>query len=153
MLVDIVSKNGVMLLNILQRPDGTIDGEADYILDRLADWFAINGEAIYGTRPWQVFGEGETRVRIEGFREDKTDWNRSDYRFTQKDGKVYAFMLGARGGETAVLRSISDRRIADVRLLGAESVAWKQEMGLLLVSLPEKLPSLCANALQITLAE
>lgn len=153
MLVDIVSKNGVMLLNILQRPDGTIDEEADYILDRLADWFAINGEAIYGTRPWQVFGEGETRVRIEGFREDKTDWNRSDYRFTQKDGKVYAFMLGARGGETAVLRSFSDRRIADVRLLGAESVAWKQEMGLLLVSLPEKLPSLCANALQITLAE
>jgi len=153
MLVDIVSKNGVMLLNILQRPDGTIDGEADYILDRLADWFAINGEAIYGTRPWQAFGEGETRVRIEGFREDKTDWNRSDYRFTQKDGKVYAFMLGARGGETAVLRSFSDRRIADVRLLGAESVAWKQEMGLLLVSLPEKLPSLCANALQITLAE
>ena len=62
-------------------------------------------------------------------------------------------MLGARGGETAVLRSFSDRRIADVRLLGAESVAWKQEMGLLLVSLPEKLPSLCANALQITLAE
>ena len=45
----------------------------------------VNAEAVYGTRPWRVFGEGETRVRIEGFREDKTDWTRSDFRFTQKD--------------------------------------------------------------------
>ena len=152
MLVDIISKNGVMLLNILQRPDGTIDADAEFILEKLAEWFAVNSEAVYGTRPWHVFGEGETRVRIEGFREDKTDWNRSDVRFTQKDGKVYAFLLGVKGGETAVLRSFSDRQVRNVELLGAEPVTWRQELGVLLVSLPDRLPSICANTLRITLS-
>ena len=84
MLIDIVSKNGTMLLNVLQRPDGTIDDEARYILEELATWFPICGEAIYGTRPWRVFGEGDTRVTIDGFTENKTEWNSSDYRFTPR---------------------------------------------------------------------
>ena len=149
MLVDIISKNGVMLLNVLQRPDGTIDEEADYILDCLADWFRINGEAVYGTRPWRVFGEGDTLVKIEGFREDKTSWNRGDFRFVQKDGAVYAFIMGAGAGEAVVLRSFADRTVNSVELLGFGPVPFRQEFGLLVVSLPEKLPSLCANALKI----
>ena len=149
MLTDIISKNGVMLLNILQRPDGTIDDEADYILDQLAGWFAVNSEAVYGTRPWKTFGEGDTRVKIEGFTEEKTDWNRNDFRFVQKDGAVYAFMMGAAGGETMTLRSFSDRKVESVELLGCGPVPFTQELGILLVSLPEKLPSLCANVLKI----
>ena len=149
MLVDIISKNGVMLLNILQRPDGTIDEDADYILDQLAGWFAINSEAVYATRPWRVFGEGETRVKIDGFTEEKTDWTRSDYRFVQKDGAVYAFLMGAKDGESVVLRSFGEQEIHGVELLGVGEVPWKQEFGLLIVSLPEKLPSLCANTLKI----
>ena len=149
MLVDIISKNGVMLLNILQRPDGTIDKDAEFILDRIGEWFAVNSEAVYGTRPWHTFGEGETRVKIEGFTEDKTDWNRSDYRFVTKDGAVYAFMMAAESGGTAVLRSFADRRVTSVELLGAGPVPFVQEMGILLVSLPEKLPSACANTLKI----
>ena len=149
MLVDIIAKNGVMLLNVLQRPDGTIDREAEYILDRLADWFAVNGEAVYGTRPWRVFGEGDTRVKIDGFTEEKTAWNRSDIRFTQKDGAVYAFLMGAAGGESLALRSFPEDGITEVELLGVGPVPFKKEFGLLLVSLPEKLPSLCANVLKI----
>lgn len=149
MLVDIISKNGVMLLNILQRPDGTIDEEADFILDKLAEWFSVCGEAVYGTRPWHVFGEGETRVLIEGFREDKTDWALSDFRFVQKDGAVYAFMMGAKGGETAILRSFASQAVQSVELLGYGPVDFRQEFGVLAVSLPEKLPALCANALKI----
>lgn len=84
MLVDIISKNGTMLLNVLQKPDGSIDDEARFILEELAKWFPVCGEAVYGTRPWRVFGEGDTRVVIDGFREDKTEWNASDYRFTKK---------------------------------------------------------------------
>ncbi|MFD2114266.1 alpha-L-fucosidase [Paenibacillus yanchengensis] len=80
MLVDIVAKNGNMVLNILQRPDGTIDDEAKYILEQLAIWFAINGEAIYGTRPWKVFGEGDTLASSKPYTEEKTVWNSSDYR-------------------------------------------------------------------------
>ncbi len=149
MLVDIISKNGVMLLNVLQRPDGTIDEDAEFILDKIGEWFAINSEAVYGTRPWRVFGEGETRVKIDGFTEEKTSWGRDDYRFVQKDGAVYAFMMGAEGGRPAVLRSFADQPVRSVELLGVGPVPFVQEMGVLLVSLPEKLPSLCANVLKI----
>jgi alpha-L-fucosidase len=149
MLVDIISKNGVMLLNILQRPDGTIDEDAEYILDRLAAWFAVNSEAVYGTRPWKAFGEGETRVKIDGFTEEKTDWNLSDVRFVQKDGAVYAFLMGAAPGEPVVLRSFADQSIQSVELLGYGPVPFRFEFGLLAVSLPDRLPSLCANTLKI----
>ena len=149
MLVDIISKNGVMLLNILQRPDGTIDEEAEFILDRIGEWFRINGEAVYGTRPWRVFSEGETRVKIDGFTEEKTEWGREDYRFVQKGHFVYAFLMGAKGGETAVIRSFGDQDVHSVELLGAGPLEFRREMGLLLVRLPERLPSRCANALKI----
>ncbi len=149
MLVDIISKNGVMLLNILQRPDGTIDEDAGYILDQLASWFDICGEAVYGTRPWRVFGEGSTFVKIEGFREDRTDWTRDDFRFVQKDGAVYAFLMGAKGGETVTLRSFADQPVSSVELLGYGPIPFEKAFGVLAVSLPDRLPAFCANALKI----
>ena len=149
MLVDIISKNGCMLLNILQRPDGTIDDDADYILGELAGWFAVNAEAVYGTRPWRVFGEGDTRVTIDGFTEDKTDWTRSDFRFTQKDGAVYAFMMGLKPGETAVLRSFAGQEIHSVSLLGAGELPFQNAFGVLSAPLPERLPTRYTNVLKI----
>ena len=149
MLVDIISKNGVMLLNILQRPDGTIDEDAEYILEKIGEWFSVCSEAVYGTRPWHVFGEGDTLVKIEGFREEKTEWRRSDFRFVQKDGAVYAFMMGAAAGEAVVLRSFAAQQVNSVELLGYGPVSFKQEYGVLVVSLPDKLPAICANALKI----
>lgn len=149
MLVDIISKNGVMLLNILQRPDGTIDEEAEYILDQIGSWFDVCAEAVYGTRPWRIFGEGETRVKIDGFTEEKTAWALSDFRFVQKGDAVYAFALGAKGGETLTLRSFAEQPVSSVELLGYGPVPFRQEFGVLLVSLPEKLPAFCANALKI----
>ena len=149
MLADIISKNGVMLLNILQRPDGTIDENAEWILERLGDWFAVCGEAVHGTRPWRVFSEGGTFVKIEGFREDKTDWTASDIRFVQKDGAVYAFLMGAKGGETLTLRSFGDQEIHSAELLGYGEVPFRKEFGVLLVRLPDRLPAFCANVLKI----
>ena len=149
MLVDIISKNGCMLLNILQRPDGSIDDDAEYILDKLAEWNTVCGEAVYGTRPWEIFGEGDTRVVIKGFTEDKTPWNQSDFRFVRKDGSLYAFMMGAKPGQAAVLRSLGDRRVKEVRLLGAGKAAFSQDFGILTVELPEKLPCIAANTLKI----
>ena len=149
MLVDIISKNGTMLLNILQRPDGTIDEDAEYILQKLGQWFAVCGDAVYGTRPWRTFSEGETFVKIEGFREDKTAWNRNDFRFVCKGGAVYAFLMGARGGDTVTVRSFGDQEIHSVELLGYGPVQFQKTFGVLLVSLPEKLPAFCANALKI----
>ena len=149
MLADIISKNGTMLLNILQRPDGSIDEDADYILKKLAEWFEICSEAVYGTRPWRVFSEGETFVKIEGFREDKTDWTKNDFRFVQKGGAVYAFLMGAKGGDALTLRSFAEQEIHSVELLGYGPVPFKKAFGVLLVQLPDRLPAFCANALKI----
>lgn len=149
MLVDIISKNGCMLLNVLQRPDGTIDEEAEYILDELAKWFSVCGEAVYGTRPFDHFAEGNTKVKIEGFREDKTDWDESDFRFVQKDGAIYAFCLGVKPGQTAVLKTLGDRRIESVEMLGVGKLPFQQAFGILNVKLPEQLPVKCANVLKI----
>ena len=70
-LVDIVSKNGNLVLNIPQRPDGTLDDECDYLLRRMAVWMRANGEGIFGSRPWDVSGEGAsaaTAGRVQGGR-------------------------------------------------------------------------------------
>ena len=148
-LIDVVCKNGCLLLNILQKPDGTIDDDAEFILKKLAEWFKVCGEAVYSTRPWRVFSEGETFVKIEGFREDKTDWTPGDLRFVQKDGHVYAFLMGAKGGETLAVRSFGDQEIRSVELLGCGQLEHKQEFGVLLVKLPDRLPMFCANVLKI----
>ena len=96
-----------------------------------------------------MFGEGSTRVKIDGFTEDKTDWNETDFRFVQKDGAVYAFMMGAKGGQPAVLHSFMQQPVHSVELLGCGPVEFRQDFGVLIVSLPDNLPSMCANTLKI----
>lgn len=153
MLVDIISKNGVMLLNILQRPDGAIDEEARFVLEELAKWFAVCAEGVYGTRPFRVFGEGDTRVVIDGFREERAEWNSSDFRFTRKDDTVYAFMMQAPDNRAAVIKSLCpEEKVESVRLLGAGEVEFVQRFGVLTVKLPEKLPTEYTNCLALKLA-
>lgn len=152
MLIDIISKNGVMLLNILQKPDGTIDEEARFTLEKIAQWYAVCGEAVYGTRPFRIFGEGDTRVHIEGFREDKTEWNSSDFRFVAKENILYAFMMKASESGIAVIKSLnSDENVKSVKLLGYGDVRFSQNFGVLTVKLPEKLPTEFTNCLAIEL--
>ena len=152
MLVDIVAKNGNMLLNILQKPDGSIDDETQYLLSELADWFAICGDAIYGTRPWRDYGEGDTRVLIKGFKEEQTGWTASDYRFVQKGNTLYAFMLNAPENRRAVVKSLSESDpVTAVTLMGAGPCAFSQAFGVLTVKLPDQLPTKYTNALAIEL--
>lgn len=152
MLVDIVSKNGTMLLNILQRPDGDIDSEARFLLQELAGWFPVCEEGIYGTRPWKVAGEGNTNVAIEGFREDKTTWNETDVRFTRKGNTVYAFLMARPQNGAAVIKSFRDgERVSNVRLLGGGSVPFTHEYGVLVAKLPERLPTSYTNCLAVEL--
>ncbi|WFR58643.1 alpha-L-fucosidase [Anaerocolumna sp. AGMB13025] len=152
MLVDIISKNGTMLLNVLQRPDGTIDEEARFILKELGKWFEICGEAVYDTRPFRVFGEGDTRVLIEGFKEEKTQWNSSDYRFTAKKGILYAFILEASENRVAVIKTLKpEEKVTSVDLLGHGPVEFAQNYGILTVKLPEQLPTIYTNCLKINI--
>ena len=106
-LVDIVSKNGNLLLNVGPKPDGTIPAEASERLLGLGDWLQINGEAIYGTRHWKTFGEGNTIVGEGHMREhEDKPFNAQDIRFTAKDGALYAICLGW-PGEHAVIKSLA----------------------------------------------
>ncbi len=152
MLVDIISKNGTMLLNILQRPDGSLDDEALYILQELASWFPICGEGVYHTRPWRISSEGGSRVIIQGFTEKAVEWTSSDYRFTCKGNTVYAFLLKAPETRVAAVKSLKpEERVCKVRLLGEGDVPFTQFEGVLTVRLPEKLPTAYANCLALEL--
>jgi alpha-L-fucosidase len=93
MLVDITSKNGNLLLNVVLRPDGSLDPEVETMLHQLADWSAINGEAIYGTRPWLIYGEGEVKAKGGAFKENY-QYSANDIRFTTKGKTLYAIALG-----------------------------------------------------------
>lgn len=152
MLVDIISKNGTMLLNVLQRPDGSLDDETVWILEKLSQWFAVCSEGVYGTRPWRVFGEGDTQVRIQGFCEEAAGWKAGDIRFTCKGQVVYAFLMRAPEDRRAVVKSFSpDEKVKSVRLLGVGTVPFAQNFGVLTVQLPEKLPTDMVNCLAIEL--
>ncbi|MBO6052735.1 MAG: alpha-L-fucosidase [Clostridia bacterium] len=150
MLVDIISKNGTMLLNVLQKPDGTIDDWARWTLEEIASWYAVCSEGVYGTRPWKVFGEGDSRVVIDGFRESQVAWTASDYRFTAKGKDVYAFLMHAPDDRRAVVRSFRDEAVEKVALLGVGDVPFSQNYGILTVELPAELPTKYTNCLKIT---
>lgn len=156
-LIDIVSKNGTLLLNIGPRPDGTIPEPEEKLLLEIGEWLALNGEAIYGTRPWKVFGEGPTQI-VEG---QFTDTKRSaftgqDIRFTSKEDKLYAIAL-AWPGNSVTLKSLStsaglwSEDIADVQLLGYYGILdWQRDADGLKIQLPAEPPCQHAYVFKIT---
>lgn len=150
-LVDTIAKNGTMLLNILQKPDGTLDEYTWWLLKELEKWFAVNGEAVYGTRPFRVSGEGNSYVKIAGFTEEQVLWQPEDFRFVTKGDTLYAFIMCPNIGRTAVLRSLSAEEIVkSVSLLGVGELTFSQHSGVLVIDLPEEMPTPYANALKIT---
>ncbi len=153
MLVDIVAKNGNLLLNVPQLPDGTIDRECSQLLEDVGGWMGVCGEGIYGTRPFRVSGEGTSSVVVQGFTEERVSWTSSDFRFTRRDDTLYAFQLAWPADGRSVIRSLVGHETAtEVRLLGHGPVAFEQSYGVLTVRLPDKAPLDVANCLAITLA-
>jgi alpha-L-fucosidase len=155
MLVDIVSKNGNLLINVVQRPDGSLDPEAEQILAQMADWIAINGEGIYGTRPWLIHGEGPVRVKGGNFREDFA-YTAKDIRFTTKgDNTLYAFVMGWPAEGQVTIRSLAKLpgvtgKITDVTLLGYSSqLKWTHNTNGLTIQLPAQKPCDFAVAFKI----
>ncbi len=144
-LVDIVSKNGNMLLNIAPRPDGSIPEEQRQILLSIGKWLDVNGEAIYGSRCWKKYGEGHAEV-VEGqFTDnDAMAYTSQDMRFTVKDNNFYVTVL--EWGEDVLVTSLNEEAVADsqikaVSMLGSdEKITWEMTPAGLKLSLPENRP-------------
>jgi alpha-L-fucosidase len=151
MLADIVSKNGNLLLNIPLKHNGTIDPEAEKVLADLGDWMTVNGEAIYGTRPWKVFGEGLTQGGGH-FNEDGQRYGARDIRFTTRGDDLYALVLGWPADGLVRVRSLARDAgtVTRVSLLGRDGeLRWTQTQAGLEVQLPTQRAIEYAFALKI----
>ena len=165
MLADIVSKNGNLMLSVPLRRDGTPDEDEVKIVSAIGAWLKVNGEAIYATRPWKIYGEGPSTAATEkghfGGQSDtqKQPFTAQDIRFTQsKDGKIlYAIVLAFPADGKVVLKSLADNcpqwpdRIGAVRMLGARGkLKFTRDATGLIVTLPDKKPCDIAFALKLT---
>jgi alpha-L-fucosidase len=161
-LIDTVSKNGTFILNVPGRPDGTLDSKEIAVLDGITSWMQINGEAIFETRPWKVYGEGPNSVKPGAFQgESIRAVTAKDIRFTRNkpNNVIYAIALGW-PTEPLVIRSLGAAaatqpgKVARMELLGSGArVNWQQMADGLRVELPAGQPAVdYAAVLKIALA-
>ncbi|MCK4920228.1 MAG: alpha-L-fucosidase [Bacteroidales bacterium] len=153
--IDIVSKNGNLLLNVPIKADGTLDEQTTSILEEMGEWMAINGEGIYGTRPFYMFGEGPTNEIPHKVIE--SPYTKKDIRYTTKDGVLYAFVLDWPGkGKTVLCEHLAPMNtrigtISNVTMLGYDGeLKWEQHPNGLMVDMPEKAPNANAIGLKIS---
>jgi alpha-L-fucosidase len=169
MLVDIVSKNGNLLLSVPVRGNGEIDEDEVAFLEGMAGWMTVNGEAIYGTRPWLVYGECPSATekaeggQFGGARDVRSKpYTAEDMRFTTKGDVIYAILLDWPAGNSTVVKSFAagaagkpaqlTREIADVSLLGSTAkLVWSRDASGLHVVLPAARPCNEAYSLKIVL--
>ena len=155
-LIDIVSKNGNLLLNIGPRADGTIPDEVQQVLLDVGAWLSINGEAIYGTRPWRTYGEGPTKVAAGSFHDtDTAKYTPADFRFTTKGDDVYAIGLAwPTSGEVVIhslAKTVGSEPVRSVALIGGVAkLHFEQRADGLHVQLPAEPPAKYAYVLRLT---
>jgi alpha-L-fucosidase len=168
MLADIVSKNGNLLLNVVLKADGTLPPESRKLLDDLGAWMPINGEAIFNTRPWVVFGEdpvgaktivakpNDKSVRRVAFNEGKLTYSAANIRFTTNGNTLYAIFLGWPNGK-ATIKSLATTspyakgEISGVQLLGsAAKINYQRTNDGLVVTFPKTEPCDFVYVLKIT---
>ncbi|WP_075590444.1 alpha-L-fucosidase [Labilibacter marinus] len=149
-LVDIVSKNGNLLLNVAPHPNGTIPDDQKQRLREMGKWLKLNGEAIYESRPWLIFGEGPTETKTGHLADMKFDgFGDEDIRFTTRNGQLYAIALGWPKSGILPIKSLSttsfNGSIDKIELIGCDSpLTWKRNTTALEIQLPDTKP--CEHA-------
>ena len=155
MLIDIVSKNGNLLLNVVQTPEGDLEPDVLNILENIAAWMKVNSESIYGTRPWKIYGEGPTLAaqqekapygHIAGGVKDVRPYQPGDLRFTMKGKTLYAFCMEPPVGDIHIqslgLKKETGKKISSVKLLGSnEKIKWTQNDTEVVIQKPAYLPT------------
>jgi alpha-L-fucosidase len=157
-LVDIVSKNGCLLLNVGPRSDGTIPEGAQQVLLAMGRWLSVNGEAIYATRPWTISAEGPTKVVGGSFHDTATQpYTSQDIRFTTRGNVLYAITLGWPADGNITIRSLAEGSAAglgaiqNVQLVGSDAtLQWKRDSDGLKLALPAEKTGEYAWAFRIT---
>ncbi len=155
MLLDIVSKNGNLMLSIAapRRRHDRRRRTQDPGRAWPSGW-AATAKAIHGTRPWRTFGEGPTQVGGGMFNENSLDYTARDMRFTTKDGNLYVYLLAKPAGAITVKSLASGAKhreaVADVTLLGSgEKLSWKQTDAGLVIEKPAKMPEQTVAAFKV----
>jgi alpha-L-fucosidase len=155
-LVDVVSKNGSLLLNIGPKADGAIPEQARAILLQIGAWLQVNGEAIYGSRPWILYGEGPTKVTSSAKETDNQTFTSEDIRYTTHNGVLYAIALGRPANGELRLRSLwrgtpyLSGPVCSVQMLGSrKQLAWTQREDGLHIELPQNTPDELAFTFRI----
>jgi alpha-L-fucosidase len=150
-LVDIVSKNGCLLLNVGPKPDGTIPEEEQVILREIGQWLKVNGEAIYGTRPWHIFGEGPTQIPAGQFSDNEVTFTGQDIRFTTKGDKLFAITLGETEDQVEI-KSLAGEKITGVSMPGYPgSLLWSQTETGLIIDIPKASTGKHSRVFEITI--
>ena len=165
LLTDIVSKNGNLLINVVQTPEGDLEPDVLSIVKNIGVWIAANGEGIYGTRPWKIYGEGPSTLKENqkkgsfGGLSDTYVYKSSDIRFTTKANIVYAFCMDKPQGDIRIISlgknsRLNDKEIASVRMLGSkEKIYWKQQDDALVITKAAKLPNYKVTGYKIVFKE
>jgi alpha-L-fucosidase len=156
-LADVVSKNGNLLLNVGPRSDGTIPEAAQQVLREVGAWLKINGNAIYGTRPWKLYGEGPTKVVGGAFHDTEVKpYTAEDFRFTTKGATIFAIGMQWPANSEIRIHSFTPdalgnaRKIQSVMLLGSDvKLDWHEDGDGLQLKLPARGSTACCYALRI----
>ena len=148
LLIDIVSKNGNLLLNVGPRSDGTISEIQKERLLAIGEWLSINGEGIYDTRPWREFGEGPNKDQKDRYAVNA--FTSKDFRFTTKDNAIYAFIMEWPKEGEVIIKSLLSEEVKSIYLLGHGQVDFLKEDAGLRVKLPDKKPCESAYTLKVS---
>lgn len=150
MLIDVVSKNGNLLLNIPVKGDGSIDDREIVVLEGITAWMDINKESIFSTRPWKVYGEGPAAeaanpINAQGFNEGKIKFTSKDTRFNIKDQVIYVTVMGVPHEDIIIKSLVAAQGVKDIKkieLLGSnEIIKWRQGADHVQIKKPNSIPN------------